>query len=78
MLGPALHPVPLLLGIVLGDMVASNYHRALLISGGTYGIFYASIIAKFLMFFTLLSLFFPLIAPAWNRFRGTVKKQQTF
>ena len=51
---------------------------ALLISGGAYGIFYASIIAKFLIFFTLLSFFFPLIGPAWNRFRGAGKKQETF
>jgi len=71
-------PVPLLLGMVLGDMVASNYHRALLISGGAYSIFYASVIAKFLIFFTLVSLFYPCIAPAWNRIRGVGKKQGTF
>ena len=71
-------PVPLLLGMVLGDMVASNYHRALLISGGSYSIFYASVIAKFLIFFTLLSLFYPFIAPAWNRIRGVGMKQGAF
>ena len=69
MLRTGFTPVPLLLGLVLGDMVASNYHRALLISGGSYGIFYASTIAKILIFFTLLSLGAPFIEIAWNRIR---------
>jgi putative tricarboxylic transport membrane protein len=69
MLRTGFTPVPLLLGLVLGDMVASNYHRALLISGGSYGIFYASTIAKILIFFTLLSLGSSFIEIAWNRIR---------
>ena len=41
-------PVPLLLGMVLGEMVEYNYHRALLISGGSYSIFFSSILCKIL------------------------------
>jgi len=42
-------PIPLLLGLVLGEMVETNFHRALLISGGSYSIFYSSVICKILI-----------------------------
>ena len=48
-------PVPLLLGLVLGEMVESNYHRALMIGGGSYSIFLSSTISKILIFFIILS-----------------------
>ncbi|MFH1123658.1 MAG: tripartite tricarboxylate transporter permease [Pseudomonadota bacterium] len=59
--------VPLLLGLVLGEMVESNYHRALMISGGSYSIFYSSTICKVLIFLTLLSLVGPYLSPAWKK-----------
>jgi len=60
-------PVPLLLGMVLGEMVERNYHRALMISGGSYSVFYSSTISKILIFLTLLSLAGPYLGPIWKR-----------
>ena len=60
-------PVPLLLGMVLGEMVEINYHRALMISGGSNSIFYSSIICKILIFLTLLSLAGPYLGPIWKK-----------
>lgn len=60
-------PVPLLLGLVLGEMVETNYHRALMISGGSYSIFYSSILCKILIFLTLLSLIGPYMGPFWGK-----------
>jgi putative tricarboxylic transport membrane protein len=59
-------PIPLLLGLVLGEMVETNYHRALLISGGSYSIFYSSIICKILILLTVLSLAGPYLGPWWK------------
>lgn len=55
-------PVPLLIGLVLGDMVEKNFHRGLLLSEGSYGIFYESTISKVLIAMTLFSLFYPQIS----------------
>ncbi len=60
-------PVPLLLGLVLGEMVEYNYHRALMISGGSYAIFYSSVISKILILLTLLSLAGPYLGPGWKK-----------
>jgi len=60
-------PVPLLLGMVLGEMVETNYHRALMISGGSYSIFYSSIISKILIFLTFLSLAGPYLGSVWKK-----------
>jgi len=60
-------PVPLLLGLVLGEMVEYNYHRALMISGGSYAIFYSSIISKISIFLILLSLAGPYLGPVWKK-----------
>ena len=59
-------PIPLLLGLVLGEMVETNYHRALLISGGSFSIFYSSIICKILILLTVLSLAGPYLGPWWK------------
>ncbi len=59
-------PIPLLLGLVLGEMVETNYHRALMISGGTYSIFYSSTISKVLIFFTILSFVGPYLGSTWK------------
>jgi putative tricarboxylic transport membrane protein len=67
MLNGGFTPVPLLLGMVLGEMVERNYHRALMISGGSYSVFYSSTISKILIFLTLLSLAGPYLGPIWKR-----------
>jgi len=51
---------------VLGEMVETNFHRALLISGGSYSIFYASVICKILILLTILSLAGPYLGPFWK------------
>jgi putative tricarboxylic transport membrane protein len=59
-------PIPLLLGLVLGEMVESNYHRALMISGGSYDIFFRSTISKILIVFTILSFVGPYLGSFWK------------
>ena len=66
MLKSGFTPIPLLLGLVLGEMVETNYHRALMISGGSYSIFYSSAICKILIVLTLLSLIGPYLGPFWK------------
>lgn len=67
-------PIPLLIGLVLGDMVEKNYHRALLMSEGSYGIFFESTIDKILVGLILFSLFYPYISlgtkRGWKAIRG--------
>lgn len=60
-------PIPLLLGLVLGEMVERNYHRALMISGGSYSIFASSLISKALIVLIILSLAGPFLGPAWRK-----------
>jgi len=59
-------PIPLLLGLVLGEMVETNFHRALMVSGGSYTIFYDSLISKILIVLTILSLVGPYLGPFWK------------
>jgi len=59
---------------VLGEMVEKNFHRALMISGGSYGIFFSSFICKLLIFLTILSLVGPYLMPVWRRVYQAVKK----
>jgi putative tricarboxylic transport membrane protein len=60
-------PIPLLLGLVLGEMVERNYHRALMISGGSYSIFFSSLISKLLIGLIVVSLAGPFLGPAWRK-----------
>ncbi len=60
-------PVPLLLGLVLGEMVEYNYHRAMMISGGSYAIFFSSTISKVLIGLIILSLIGPYLGTFWKR-----------
>lgn len=60
-------PIPLLLGLVLGPMVETNYYRALIISRGSYSIFYASTIAKTLIFLIILSFIGPYLGSVWKK-----------
>lgn len=67
-------PVPLLLGLVLGEMVEANYHRALMLSGGAYSIFFSSIICKVLVFLIIISFAGPYLVPLWRRLTKKTKK----
>ena len=73
MLKSGFTPVPLLLGLVLGEMVETNYHRALMLSGGSYDIFFSSVICKVLASLIILSFVGPYLGPLWRMF---VKKSK--
>jgi putative tricarboxylic transport membrane protein len=68
------NPIPLILGLVLGEMVEKNFHRALMISGGSYGIFFSSFICKLLILLTVLSLAGSYLAPMGRRVYQAIRK----
>ena len=69
-------PIPLLIGMVLGDMVEKNFHRALLMSEGSYGIFMESEVAKVLVVLIFLSLTYPYLGRIFQRIRNLrIKKK---
>ena len=63
-------PVPLVLALVLGPMLEKNFQRALVISDGSYTIFFHSGISKVLLGLTLFSLFYPYLAPLFKKGKG--------
>ena len=69
------NPIPLLLGLVLGEMVEKNFHRALMSSGGSYSIFFASPVSKLLVILTLLSLVSPYLQSLSKRVYLSVKRR---
>jgi putative tricarboxylic transport membrane protein len=70
------NPIPLILGLVLGQMVEKNFHRALLISEGSYSIFFDSAISKLLVILTLLSLTSPYLGPLLKRGYQSVRRKE--
>jgi len=50
------------LGMVLGDLVEANFHRALLIGRGSYSIFFTRPISLTLFLLTLLMLCWPYLS----------------
>ena len=71
------NPIPLILGLVLGEMVEKNFHRALMISGGSYAIFFSSLISKILIILTVLSLFAPYVMPPLRRAYQYIRRRPT-
>ena len=57
---------PLVLGMVLGYMVESNYRRALIMSQGSHSIFFEEPISLFFLLLAVLSFFWPLFQ-AWRK-----------
>lgn len=51
----------LLLPIILGSMMERGYHQSLMISGGSFSIFWASPISRVILALTILSLLYPLV-----------------
>jgi putative tricarboxylic transport membrane protein len=49
------------LGLILGPIAESNFRRALLMSEGNYGIFFASPIAWIFLILTVITLFGPFV-----------------
>jgi putative tricarboxylic transport membrane protein len=62
-------PIPLLLGLVLGEMVESNYHRALMMSRDSYSIFFTSAISQILCALTVFLYVMPYLGVLWRRLR---------
>jgi len=59
--------LPILMAVILGPIIESNFGRSLLISGGSYSIFFASTLSKILLFLIILALALPFL-------RGIFKK----
>ena len=51
----------LLLPIILGTMMERGYHQSLMLSGGSFSIFWASPISKVILAVTFLSVVYPLL-----------------
>jgi putative tricarboxylic transport membrane protein len=62
-------PVPLVLALILAPMLEKNFQRALIISDDSYAIFVKSGISKVLVAMTLISLFYPYLAPLLAKMR---------
>jgi putative tricarboxylic transport membrane protein len=54
-------PGPFILGLLLGGMLEANLRRALVISQGSYGIFFSRPVTLFLFILIAFTLFWPLV-----------------
>lgn len=61
MLSVNMSRVPMILGVVLGPIIETNFFRALRISQGDIDVFYASNISIALILLTVVSLFIPIV-----------------
>jgi len=61
----------LLLPIILGTMMERGYHQSLMLSGGSYSIFWASPISKVILAITLFSLIYPFFGFIRKNLRNT-------
>lgn len=52
---------PIILGMILGKTIENNFRRSLVISGGSYSIFFNSPISCALLIISIISLFYPII-----------------
>ncbi len=57
----------LVLGLVLGDLVEANFHRALLIGRGSLAIFFTRPISLTLLLLTVLMLCWPVVSGWWKK-----------
>lgn len=61
--------VPFVLALILGPIAEKSFFRALLISQGSFAIFFSSAISLILAALIVFALFFPFLAPLKERFR---------
>ncbi|MFR5296561.1 MAG: tripartite tricarboxylate transporter permease [Clostridium sp.] len=54
-------PGPFILGLLLGNMLESNFRRALILSGGSLSIFYTRPVTAVLLLIIILTLLFPVL-----------------
>ncbi|MBI2358701.1 MAG: tripartite tricarboxylate transporter permease, partial [Deltaproteobacteria bacterium] len=64
----------LVLGLVLGDLVEANFHRALLIGRGSYLVFVTHPISLTLLILTILMLAWPYLSLLWKRGRSATAR----
>jgi putative tricarboxylic transport membrane protein len=62
---------PLVLAIVLGDSAEESFRQALLGSQGSLTVFWSNGLVSTIMGLGLVALFYPALATAWSRIRGT-------
>ncbi len=55
-------PAPLVLAFVLGPMLEENFRRALILSDGSFGVFFTRPISAVLLIFSLVILISPLVS----------------
>jgi putative tricarboxylic transport membrane protein len=61
--------VPLLMAIILGPLIEGNFGRALLISDGSYSIFYSSVLSKIFLFLIILAFAFPFLSKKIKKYK---------
>jgi putative tricarboxylic transport membrane protein len=67
---------PLLLALVLGEMIESNFRRALVISKGSYDIFLTHPVTVMLLLVAVLSFALPLIATLRGKRRPVLVEEE--
>lgn len=58
---------PVVLALVLGEMIETNFRRAMVISDGSYAIFYENPVAALLLAVAALAFAFPLLRMLWSK-----------
>lgn len=62
-------PGPFILGLLLGNMLESNFRRALILSGGSLSIFYTRPVTAVLLLIIILTLLFPVLKRRFLKMR---------
>lgn len=65
----------IVLGLVLGQMLEGNFHRALIIGDGKLSVFLTEPISAVLLLVLVLSLASPYLGPLWRRLRRSPAKE---
>ncbi len=60
-------PSPAILGLILGPMAESHFRRALLMSKGSYAVFFSTGICRFFFFLIILSIAWPIVRKRFNK-----------
>jgi len=61
---------PLIIALILGPMAEREFRRSLIISNGSYSIFFESPIVVILVSIAMITLFMPVLKPMYRKLRG--------
>ncbi|MCS6781081.1 MAG: tripartite tricarboxylate transporter permease, partial [Geminicoccaceae bacterium] len=61
---------PLVLALVLGDRTEQSFRQALLLSEGSFGIFFSNALVGSIMALGVVMLFWPVLSKLWGRLRS--------